>query len=685
MSNTGSNFGATSADWEHFSTVLGLTKDLLPVVSNPNAVISPESTMKGLGKTPSLYNGIKQAVGLVKWTSKESTQAEVAKWSKQPDYGICLQTREVRAIDIDIEDVALASCVVEAIGAQLNWLGLPTRYRSNSGKCLLVFRMPGEMPKRVIKLAGGIIELLANGQQFIACGMHTSGVRYEWLDELGAPGLPHSIPELSLEEVDALWSALASEFAAGESVTSTSPTKSKVLSEAVTNDADAQYLIEHGWVKQIERDGRLHITCPFEEGHSTESSVSATTYFPANTGGYQFGHYDCRHASCEHRTDDDFRQKIGIPVYDPFDDFDVIEPSDIGNTISEGDQEVKANRFAVVPAHEFALGKAPGWIVKNVLPKAGLGVVFGESGSGKTFWIMDVLGAVAQGLEWRGCKVQQGRSVLVAAEGVGGVRSRFAAYSEHTGVPLNELGIGVIPDAPNFMQVEEVKDVIRGILAYGKVSVVVVDTFAQVMPGSNENSGEDVGKALKHCREIHRITGALVILIHHAGKDTSKGARGWSGLRAAADVEIEVARCDDDRVATITKLKDGRDGLEFGFKLKTVVLGLDEDDDEITSCVVEHVEGGVSRAKANSKGKGKAGVDARVRESLMESVKEMLSLGDGRVEHSLVVDEVAGTIISTTQKDNRRVTVVRVMNEMVAEGALVLRGGFLSLPAVVED
>ena len=58
------NYGATPQEWAHFDVVLGLTEDLLPVVSNPNAVISPQSKMKGLGKTPSRYNRQREVAGI---------------------------------------------------------------------------------------------------------------------------------------------------------------------------------------------------------------------------------------------------------------------------------------------------------------------------------------------------------------------------------------------------------------------------------------------------------------------------------------------------------------------------------------------------------------------------------------------------------------------------------------------
>ena len=49
-------YGATPDDWLHLDLALGLTADLLPVVSNPGAIISENSTLKAIGKTPSRYN-----------------------------------------------------------------------------------------------------------------------------------------------------------------------------------------------------------------------------------------------------------------------------------------------------------------------------------------------------------------------------------------------------------------------------------------------------------------------------------------------------------------------------------------------------------------------------------------------------------------------------------------------------
>lgn len=171
-------WGATPDEWAYF-VGLGLTADLLPVVSNPEARISPLSTLKGLGKTPSIYNRDGKVVGLGRWTERQTTSEDVARWAENPDYGICVQTRRVRAIDIDVDDFEKSQTIASHFEAQLGKV-LARRWRKNSGKCLLAFETPGDFYKRSFKVEGGLVEFLAHGQQFVAVGTHPSGARYEW-------------------------------------------------------------------------------------------------------------------------------------------------------------------------------------------------------------------------------------------------------------------------------------------------------------------------------------------------------------------------------------------------------------------------------------------------------------------------------------------------------------------------
>lgn len=299
-----------------------------------------------------------------------------------------------------------------------------------------------------------------------------------------------------------------------------------------------------------------------------------------------------------------------------------------------------AARFPVVAAQDFTSGRPMDWLVRNVLPRAELVVVYGESGSGKSFLALDLSAAISRGIEWRTRRVSPGRVVYVCAEGASGFKARLRAYARGHNVELSTLP-AIVPEAPNLLEQADAVALCQSIVRWGSVDVIIIDTLSAATPGGNENSGESVGLAIAHCKFLHRKTGALVILIHHSGKDAAKGARGWSGLRAAADAEIEVTRNGDYRRATLTKMKDGGDLEAFDFKLKVVSLGTDMDGEEESSCIVEHVDSAPvhTEKKVQLKGLPKLVHDTLsimapsgtcAVEDLIEGVKTKLPKPDGR-------------------------------------------------------
>ncbi len=269
-----------------------------------------------------------------------------------------------------------------------------------------------------------------------------------------------------------------------------------------------------------------------------------------------------------------------------------ISPDDFAPILEYKDTELTKSFFNIRTASEFMDQIKPlNWLIKGFLPKATLGVLYGESGSGKSFVALDICAALARQLDWNGLRCQaQARSVLyVVAEGVSGFAIRLAAYCHQAGISKDDIHIDIISDvAPNLTDGLSVDHLIRDIIVRQPYDLIVMDTFAQVTAGANENSGEDMGRALAYCRKISQSTDAMVLLIHHSGKDASKGARGWSGVHAASDVVLEVSRFEEERRIKVTKQKDGIDGAEYGFKLLPIYLGEDKDGDDITSCVVEY-------------------------------------------------------------------------------------------------
>ena len=335
-----------------------------------------------------------------------------------------------------------------------------------------------------------------------------------------------------------------------------------------------------------------------------------------------------------------------------------------------------AGRFGPVPIYDLTQREPMGWLIKGVLPKARLGVLFGASGSGKTFVALDLAFAIARGIAWRNRRTMKARVVIIAAEGGSGLGKRGQAYAQHHGFDLRSVpDLHVITAAPNFLDGDDISEVIAEIKNLGEVDLIIIDTLAQVTPGANENTSEDMGRALGNINLLHEATDAMNLAVHHAGKDLSKGSRGWSGIKAAADVQIEVLRHDNgDREIVIEKMKDGEDGIRWGFKLETVLLGLDDDGDDITSCVA--VEDDLRPATTTD---DKKGVKRRGR--LETHLLEVMTLfpADAVIRAEDLIRKACDTLPPPEpgKRDIRRQSVVRAIQALSKEkdGPLRMENG----------
>jgi hypothetical protein len=340
-------YGASPEDWAHFDLALGLTEDLLPVVSDPTAAISDQSKMKALGKTPSRFNHHDYAVGIPNWTSLRSTGRDVERWAKDDRLGICIQTRHVRALDIDVERGAKS--IGAAFAAALHCKIPPMRYRDNSEKMLLAFVLEGDFSKRSFRTADGLVEFLATGQQFVAIGTHPSGEPYRWSNQV----LPDEFPIISAEQFERAWTVITDRFAIEAPYEA--GTRKRGLDFHAT-DTTAEYIVDIGLVLAEGRDGQLFVECPWKEGHSVDSGVTEACWFPAGTSGYDQGHFKCLHASCAKRTDDEFREAIGCGTSS---DFETL-PAPIADTPAASDALVS-------PPFQRNTKGQPEAIVNNVM------------------------------------------------------------------------------------------------------------------------------------------------------------------------------------------------------------------------------------------------------------------------------------------------------------------------------
>ncbi len=233
----------------------------------------------------------------------------------------------------------------------------------------------------------------------------------------------------------------------------------------------------------------------------------------------------------------------------------------------------------------------PDELVEGVLTAGDGSVLYGDSNSGKTFFVIDMAAAVARGVRWMGRNTEPGLVVYLAAESPASVRGRLQAYQRHHGVRVPNFAIVQSPidlfdgDADTEAVIAVVRQLERQ--RGQKVRLIVGDTLARLSAGANENAGQDMGLVVRRFDRIRSACNAHFLLVHHSGKAAANGARGWSGIRAAVDTEIEVTDSPTGRCAEITKQRDlSTKGERIGFRLDTVTLGTTKWGAAATSCVV---------------------------------------------------------------------------------------------------
>lgn len=237
--------------------------------------------------------------------------------------------------------------------------------------------------------------------------------------------------------------------------------------------------------------------------------------------------------------------------------------------------------------------EAPDELVEGLMTIGSLTVVYGDSNSGKTFWAMSVATAIATGSDCYGRQTDPGLVVYLASEAPASIRSRMQAIKKFHGCSLENLAM--VPVPMNFysgdQDAHDVIELVRAIeVAKGKpVRLIIGDTLARMSAGANENSGEDMGPVMARFDQVATATGAAMMIIHHNGKDAARGARGWSGIRAHIDTEIEVSEKDGVRSVTVTKQRElPTKGETIYFKLEVIEMGTTKFGAPATTCVAIH-------------------------------------------------------------------------------------------------
>lgn len=208
-------------------------------------------------------------------------------------------------------------------------------------------------------------------------------------------------------------------------------------------------------------------------------------------------------------------------------------------------------------------------LVDNLLGEQGISSVFGQPGSGKTFYTAHMAHCIATGQDFFGRKVKKRPVIFVAAEAPYSVKKRFYGMKLDSGkvkIPLT-----IVTETVRLSEKTSLERLMATIAVKldefkANECVVFIDTLSAAFSGIDQNDAKAMSAVVAQCQKIQERFNAHVCLIHHAGKDQDRGLRGSSAFNAACDTTILV----DDMIAEVKKQKDGETGESMAFELVNI-------------------------------------------------------------------------------------------------------------------
>lgn len=221
------------------------------------------------------------------------------------------------------------------------------------------------------------------------------------------------------------------------------------------------------------------------------------------------------------------------------------------------------------------------WLIHSVIPVGAFTALYGPPGSFKSFIALDIAESIATGRTWMGNEViEQGAVLYICGEGFGGVGARIKACKQHhqteDGAPIyvirHQLNLRASVEDFNALMIA-IENLVSELGINFKM--IIVDTLARAFGGGNENDSADMGAFITACGRIQQIVqDCALMILHHSGKDQSRGLRGHSSLLGAVDTELELLRFDESMkgLITVSKQKDGQDNTRIGFEMVSIEL-----------------------------------------------------------------------------------------------------------------
>ncbi|MEQ8283286.1 MAG: AAA family ATPase [Parvibaculum sp.] len=235
-------------------------------------------------------------------------------------------------------------------------------------------------------------------------------------------------------------------------------------------------------------------------------------------------------------------------------------------------------------------------LIRDLFPQVGSSCLYGAPGTGKSFVAFHIVMSVAAGLDVLGRRSLQGMAVYLSTEGKSGMKARAIAWARARNIDITDLPVAFIEEPRNLRGEETVATLIERIKRLEASSgipcrFICVDTLSQCLFG-DENRQEDMAQFTGAMTRLANALGTQVCVVHHSGKDKSKGARGSSVINGNFDTlfALEEGECEGQIVLRTDKQKNGGKAA-VSIVLEKVECGFDGDGEPVYSLVVSDESG----------------------------------------------------------------------------------------------
>ena len=254
-------------------------------------------------------------------------------------------------------------------------------------------------------------------------------------------------------------------------------------------------------------------------------------------------------------------------------------------------RRTKPNRIKLVPFAQIRLDTSRRDLIKGLIPRVGLALLWGRPKSGKSFLALDMAMHVALGWPYRGRAVDRGSVVYCYFEGQRAAGARKEAFQQqHLSDHAEDVPFFLMPVTLELVREhQDLIDAIKTTPDVGTPALIVMDTLNRSYTGS-ESSDEDMTNYVRAADAVREAFDCAVLIVHHCGLD-EKRPRGHTALIGAMDAIISVKKEPAGHfIARVEEMKDGPADAVLMSRLLSVGVGIDQDGEPIDSCVVEPME-----------------------------------------------------------------------------------------------